>query len=113
MICRIWPRETVSEALSVPSPDATLSSISRMSKSPSSELPSKSEKLCTTALRTFWFRRQKVRNAVVHNFSDFEGSSEDGDFDILEMLDNVASGLGTESASETVSRGQILQIIDQ
>ena len=58
-----------------------------------------------------WFRRQKVRNAVVRNFSDFEGAAgDDGDFDILETLESLGSSLEHESAADSVSRAQILQL---
>jgi RNA polymerase sigma-70 factor, ECF subfamily len=60
-----------------------------------------------------WFRRQKVRNAVVHNMSDFEPAGEDGgDFDLLELLESQDGALGAESAADTVGRQQILEIID-
>ena len=92
--------------------DAMIRLAEKYADRPPAELPLLFQRILSNATMD-WFRRQKVRNAVVHNFSDFEGSGEDGDFDILEMLDNVASGLGTESASETVSREQILGIIEQ
>jgi len=78
---------------------------------PASELPLLFQRILSNATMD-WFRRQKVRNAVVRNFSDFEGSGDDPDFDILEMLDSVESNLGSESAAETVSRDQILEIIE-
>jgi len=78
---------------------------------PAAELPLLFQRILSNATMD-WFRRQKVRNAVVHNFSDFEGNDEDGDFDILETLDSVASGLGGESAADSVSRDQILQLIE-
>jgi RNA polymerase sigma-70 factor, ECF subfamily len=60
-----------------------------------------------------WFRRQKVRNAVVHNMSDFEPAGEDGgDFDLLELLESQDGAMGAESAADTVGRQQILEIID-
>ena len=59
-----------------------------------------------------WFRRQKVRNAHVRNFSDFESSDEDGDFNILETLEALDSSAGTESAADSVSRAQILLVIE-
>ena len=59
-----------------------------------------------------WFRRQKVRNAVVQNLSEFEGNDEDGDFDLLETLQSIEDSLGTESAAEAVSRDQILRVIE-
>ena len=60
-----------------------------------------------------WFRRQKVRNAVLHNMSDFEPAGDDGgDFDLLELLESQDGALGAESAADTVGRQQILEIID-
>ena len=59
-----------------------------------------------------WFRREKVRNAVMQNLSDFEGPEEDGDFDLLEMLNTLDGSLGTESASDAVSRTQIFAAVE-
>lgn len=78
---------------------------------PAAELPLLFQRILSNATMDF-FRRQKVRNAVVHNFSDFEGSDSEGEFDILEMLDSQGTNMGTESASDSVSRGQILAAID-
>jgi RNA polymerase sigma-70 factor (ECF subfamily) len=78
---------------------------------PAAELPLLFQRILSNATMD-WFRRQKVRNAVVRNFSDFEGSDDDGEFDLLEMLDTVEAGQGTESAAESVSREQILKLID-
>ena len=78
---------------------------------PAAELPMLFQRILSNATMD-WFRRQKVRNAVVNNFSDFEGNDDDGDFDILEMLDSVEGTLGTESASDAVSRDQILLLIE-
>jgi len=79
---------------------------------PAAELPLLFQRILSNATMD-WFRRQKVRNAVVHNFSDFDGGAEDGEFDILEMLDSVEGNVGTESASDSVSRDQILQLIER
>ncbi len=60
-----------------------------------------------------WFRRQKVRNAVLHNMSDFEPAGEDGgDFNLLDMLESQDGALGSESAADTVGRQQVLEIIN-
>ena len=56
-----------------------------------------------------WFRRQKTRNALVSNMSDFEVAGEDGDFDILEALH---SGESSESAEDSTRRAQILREIE-
>ena len=77
---------------------------------PPAELPLVFQRILSNATMD-WFRRQKVRNAVLVNLSDFEGADDDGgDFDLLEMLnlDSVA----TESAADSVGRQQILELID-
>ncbi len=79
---------------------------------PPEELPLVFQRILSNATMD-WFRRQKVRNAVVVNLSEFEGAEDDGgDFDLLELLDTSASGTATESASDSVSRLQILELID-
>jgi RNA polymerase sigma-70 factor, ECF subfamily len=59
-----------------------------------------------------WFRRQKVRNAAVQNFSDLESSSEDGDFDLLEALEAVDGSWASQGPADRLSREQTLAIID-
>lgn len=81
---------------------------------PAEELPLVFPRILSNATMD-WFRRQKVRNAVVRNLSSFESSEEDaggGDFDLLEALESADGALGAESAADSVSRSQILQIID-
>ena len=78
---------------------------------PAAELPLLFQRILSNATMD-WFRRQKVRNAVVRNFSDFETADGDGDFDILETLQVLGSSLASESASDSVSRAQILQLIE-
>ena len=78
---------------------------------PAAELPLLFQRILSNATMD-WFRRQKVRNAVVRNFSDFESSDADGDFDLLETLEAVGGSLSSESASDSVSRAQILLLIE-
>ena len=59
-----------------------------------------------------WFRRQKTRRALFSNMSDFESSSEDGDFNLLETLEEVDGSEKTESAEDSTSRAQILHQIE-
>lgn len=59
-----------------------------------------------------WFRRQKVCHAAVQNFSDLEGGSEDGDFDLLEKLMSADSTTASPSPDEQLSREQTLALID-
>jgi RNA polymerase sigma-70 factor, ECF subfamily len=78
---------------------------------PAAELPLLFQRILSNATMD-WFRRQKVKNQVVRNFSDYETPGAEGDFDILETLEALGGPLQSESASETVSRAQILQTIE-
>jgi len=78
---------------------------------PPAELPPLFQRILSNATMD-WFRRQKVKNAVVRNFSDFEPAGDDGDFDLLEMLESLGGSAETESAADSVSRAQILRSID-
>ena len=78
---------------------------------PAAELPLLFQRILSNAT-TDWFRRQKVRDAVVQSFSSFESSDPDADFDLLETLEVLDAGAGTQSASDSVSRNQLLQAIE-
>jgi RNA polymerase sigma-70 factor, ECF subfamily len=91
--------------------DAMIRLAEKYADRPPAELPLVFQRILSNATMD-WFRRQKVRNAVVQNLSDFEGGEDDGDFDLLETLAAVDGALGGESAAESVSRAQILQLIE-
>lgn len=78
---------------------------------PAAELPLLFQRIQSNATMD-WFRRQKVRNAVMQNLSDFEGADDEGDFDLLETLQAVEGTLGGESAADSVSRAQTLHLIE-
>jgi RNA polymerase sigma-70 factor (ECF subfamily) len=59
-----------------------------------------------------WFRRQKTRNALFSNMSDFESASEDGDFDLLETYEVEDGSQQSESAEDATRRAQILREIE-
>jgi len=59
-----------------------------------------------------WFRRNRVRTAMVQNFSQFEPAGDDGEFDLLELLDGADGGSTSESAADLVSRSQTLAAIE-
>src|SRR5512138_559937 len=50
---------------------------------PANELPMLFQRILSNCTLD-WFRRQKTRNALFSNFSDFESASDDGEFDLLE-----------------------------
>ena len=78
---------------------------------PPAELPLLFQRILSNATMD-WFRRQKVRNSVLKNMSDFDVDASEGDFDLLESLESAEGMLGAESAADTVSRTQILLAIE-
>lgn len=91
--------------------DAMIRLAEKYSDRPAAELPLVFQRILSNATMD-WFRRQKVRGSVVRNFSDFESSVDDGDFDILETLEVLDSSRGGESAADAVSRTQVLLAIE-
>jgi len=79
---------------------------------PAEELPMLFQRILSNATMD-WFRRQKTRNAVFSNLSDFEGADPSDDFDLLETLETQDGAMGALSAADEVSRGQMLALIDE
>lgn len=79
---------------------------------PAEELPMLFQRILSNATMDH-FRRQKTRNAVFSNLSDFEGSDPSDDFDLLESLESQDGAMGALSAADEVSRGQVLALIDE
>jgi RNA polymerase sigma-70 factor (ECF subfamily) len=92
--------------------DAMMRLAEKYADRPAAELPLVFQRILSNATMD-WFRRRKVRQGVLQNLSDFDGGDEDGDFDLLEMLNTVDGALGSESAADSVSRAQILHLIEQ
>jgi len=59
-----------------------------------------------------WFRRQKTRNALFSNLSDFESAGDEGDFDLLETYSAIENSQQVESAEDATRRAQILREIE-
>jgi RNA polymerase sigma-70 factor, ECF subfamily len=59
-----------------------------------------------------WFRRQKTYGALFSSMSDFESSSDDGDFDLLETLDATSNSEQNESTEKQTERAQTLREIE-
>ena len=92
--------------------DAMIRLAERYADRPPAEWPLVFQRILSNAT-TDWFRRRKVRSSVVSNLSDFEPSPDDSDFDLLETLETLDGSLGTESAADAVSRGQVLAGIEE
>jgi RNA polymerase sigma-70 factor (ECF subfamily) len=78
---------------------------------PPGELPMLFQRILSNSTLD-WFRRQKTRNALFSNLSDFESASEDGDFDLLETYSAVEHSQQVESAEDSTRRAQILREIE-
>jgi RNA polymerase sigma-70 factor (ECF subfamily) len=91
--------------------DAMIRLAERYADRPVAEWPMLFQRILSNATMD-WFRHQKVRNAVLHNFSEFEGGGDDADFDLLEALESQDARAGTESSESMVSRAQTLLVIE-
>jgi RNA polymerase sigma-70 factor (ECF subfamily) len=92
--------------------DAMIRLAEKYSDRPAAELPLLFQRILSNATMD-WFRRQRVRKSVLQNMSDFDIDPGNGDFDLLEHLESADGMLGAESAADTVSRSQILLLIEQ
>ena len=91
--------------------DAMIRLAEKYADRPAAELPLLFQRILSNATMD-WFRRQKVRKAVLQNMSDFDVDGGGDDFDLLESLESAEGMLGAESAADTVSRSQILLLIE-
>jgi RNA polymerase sigma-70 factor, ECF subfamily len=78
---------------------------------PASELPMLFQRILVNCTLD-WFRRNKTRNALFSNMSDFESPGDDGDFDLLENHESVEDLQRTESAEDATRRAQIFREIE-
>lgn len=78
---------------------------------PAAELPMLFQRILSNCTLD-WFRRQKTRNALFSNLSDFESASDEGDFDLLETYASPENSQQVESAEDGTRRAQILREIE-
>jgi RNA polymerase sigma-70 factor (ECF subfamily) len=78
---------------------------------PPAELPMLFQRILSNCTLD-WFRRQKTRNALFSNLSDFESAGDDGDFDLLETYSAIENSQQVESAEDATRRAQILREIE-
>lgn len=91
--------------------DAMIRLAQRYADRPPAEWPLLFQRILSNATMD-WFRREKVRQSVLANLSEFEGDEESSDFDLLESLEAADGSAGSESAADAVSRAQTLQAIE-
>lgn len=90
--------------------DAMIRLAEKYSQRPAEEFAPLFQRILSNATMD-WFRRQKVRNSVVQSMSDFDTPDHEADIEQVEALSDEEFSLA-ESALDSVSRAQILLIID-
>lgn len=91
--------------------DAMIRLAEKYADRPAAELPLIFGRILSNATMD-WFRRQKVRQAVVRNFSELDAGGEDGDMDLLEALEAADPGSSAPEPDDSLSRGQTLALIE-
>jgi RNA polymerase sigma-70 factor (ECF subfamily) len=91
--------------------DSMMKLAEHYSDKPANELPMLFQRILSNCTLD-WFRRQKTRNALFSNLSDFESAGEDGDFDLLETYSSPEHSQQVESAEDSTRRAQILREIE-
>jgi RNA polymerase sigma-70 factor (ECF subfamily) len=79
---------------------------------PAEELPMLFQRILSNCTLD-WFRRQKTRNALFSNLSDFESANEDEDFDLLASFNHPTEAGAGESTETLTDRAQVLHAIEQ
>jgi RNA polymerase sigma-70 factor, ECF subfamily len=91
--------------------DAMMKLAEHYGEKPPGELPMLFHRILSNCTLD-WFRRQKTRNALFSNMSDFEPEGDDGNFDLLETFAVQDGSQQTESAEDSTRRAQILREIE-
>ena len=78
---------------------------------PVAELPLLFQRILSNTVLD-WFRRQKTRNALFTNLSDFDSEDANGDFDLLEVTSSSGEDANAESAEQWIGRVQTLEHIE-
>lgn len=91
--------------------DAMIKLAERYADRPAGEWPLLFHRILSNATMD-WFRHQKVRNAVLHNFSDLENGADESDYDLLETLESEDDSHSTESSADAIERAQTLLAIE-
>ncbi|MBY4595937.1 RNA polymerase sigma factor [Ottowia caeni] len=78
---------------------------------PAAELPMLYQRILSNCTLD-WFRRQKTRNAVFSNLSDFDTPDGGDDFDLLETFAGASDSQQIESAEDSTRRAETLHAIE-
>lgn len=78
---------------------------------PADELPLLFQRILSNATLD-WFRRQKVKNALFSSMGDFQSDDDEGEFDLLDRLDDLPQSPDFENPQSQLQRQQTLQSIE-
>jgi RNA polymerase sigma-70 factor (ECF subfamily) len=78
---------------------------------PAAELPMLFQRILSNCTMD-WFRRQKSRDALFVNYSEFTGADEDGEFDLLEVLAAHGVSRQTDTTQGSLEQAQKLRAIE-
>ncbi len=79
---------------------------------PAAELPMLFQRILSNCTLD-WFRRQKTRNTLFSNLSDFEAEGDDGEFDLLGTLNTEDKSEHAENPETATERAQTLLSIER
>ena len=79
---------------------------------PASELPMLFHRILSNTTLD-WFRRNKTKRALFSNFSDFDASGDEGDFDLLESLTTDNDTQVTQSAEDNFANSARVADIEE
>ncbi len=91
--------------------DAMIRLAEKYADRPPAEWPMLFQRILSNATMD-WFRRQRVRNAVLTSVEDLESGDDETSFDLLEYLESEDESTGTESAADSAYRSQLMAIIE-
>jgi RNA polymerase sigma-70 factor (ECF subfamily) len=91
--------------------DSMMKLAEHYSDKPANELPMLFQRILSNTTLD-WFRRQKTKNALFTNFSQFEADDSTEDFNLLDTHQISEGNEQVESAQRTVERHQSIQEIE-
>jgi RNA polymerase sigma-70 factor (ECF subfamily) len=90
--------------------DAMIRLAENYAERPLAEMPLIFNRILSNATMD-WFRRQKVRQSVMQNFSELESGTH-GEFELLELLEAIDDRSAAPGPAESLSRQQTLAAIE-
>jgi RNA polymerase sigma-70 factor (ECF subfamily) len=91
--------------------DSMIKLCTNYSDKPINEIPLLFQRILSNTMLD-WFRRQKTKNAIFTNLSDFQSENNEISFDLREVTTDTSEESRSESAEQWVTRVQTLEQIE-